>query len=135
MPKLPKVSDAEWAVMKVLWDRPGRALTAAEVIEALDPAGDRSPRTIKTLLARLLAKSAIAAEQEGRRFVYRAKVARDALVRAESSSFLDRVFDGALAPAMVQFLNQANPTPQELAELRRILDDAARAAKGSGGAE
>jgi BlaI family penicillinase repressor len=120
---LPQISDAEWAVMEAVWDAQPQALTAGEVVQRLAGGGTSwAPRTIKTLLARLVQKGAVVSEADGRRFLYRAKVARDAVVRRESRSFLSRVFGGAVAPAVVHLLENADLTPQEIEQLRQILD-------------
>ena len=88
--------------MKVLWERQGAegaadaaGLTAGEVVDAVAASQAWAPRTIKTLLNRLVQKKAVAVTVEGRRYLYRARVARDAVVRRESRSFLSRVFGGA----------------------------------------
>jgi len=123
--------------MKVLWDRQGRSpqgtagLTAGEVVDAV-AAGQRwAPRTIKTLLNRLVQKNAVEVTVEGRRYLYRARVARDAVVRRESRSFLSRVFGGAVAPAVVHLLENSDLTPQEIEQLRQILDRESRPDKGT----
>src|SRR3954470_15049407 len=120
MAKLPQISDAEWDVMKVLWDR-GEA-AAQEVTEALAVERNWRPQTVKTLLNRLVKKGAAAYAEEGRRFIYRPKVSRDAVVRAESRSFLSRVFDGAVTPALVHFLKLGNLSRDDIDQLKRMLD-------------
>jgi BlaI family penicillinase repressor len=115
MPKIPEISDAEWDVMCVVWDH--GPLTAGEVVRRLATARDWHPRTVKTLLARLVKKGAVRANADpdgGAGYLYRAAVARDAAVRRESRSFLSRVFGGAVAPAVVHFLENARLTPAEL---------------------
>jgi BlaI family penicillinase repressor len=115
--------------MKVLWDRrdpagsdPGPGLTAGEVVDAVAAGQSWAPRTIKTLLNRLVQKGAVEVKVEGRRYLYRARVARDAVVRRESRSFLSRVFGGAVAPAVVHLLEHSDLTPQEIDHLRQILE-------------
>ena len=120
MPKLPQISDAEWDVIKVLWDR-GEA-SAQDVTEALAVGRNWRPQTVKTLLNRLVKKGAVAYAEEGRRFIYRPKVSRDAVARAESRSFLSRVFDGAVTPALVHFLKLGNLSSADIEELKRTLD-------------
>jgi BlaI family penicillinase repressor len=120
MPPIPQISDAEWEVMKAVWD--GGTLTAGQVVERVAAEQKWKPRTIKTLLNRLVRKGAVAMETDGRRYSYRAKVARDAVVRRETRSFLSRVFDGAAAPAIVHFIEQARLTPEEIRQLRETLD-------------
>lgn len=140
MQPLPQISDAEWQVMTVLWDRQtpadgGAGLTAGEVVEAVAATQDWAPRTIKTLLNRLVQKKAAEVRVEGRRYLYRAAVPRDAVVRRESRSFLSRVFGGAVAPAVVHLLEHSDLTPQEIEQLRQLLDREAgqsKADKGTG---
>lgn len=120
MAKLPQISDAEWDVMKVLWDR-GQA-SAQDVTEALAVERNWRPQTVKTLLNRLVKKGAVAYAEEGRRFIYRAKVSRDQAVKSESRTFLSRVFDGAVTPALVHFLKLGNLTKDEIAELKATID-------------
>lgn len=119
---LPRISDAEWDVMKVLWER--GALPAAEVVDALAGQKDWSPRTVKTLLNRLVRKGALEYEVSGRHYVYRARVAREACVRKETRSFLSRVFDGAAAPSLVRFIEAADLSSAELQQLRDLLEKA-----------
>ncbi|HSZ56429.1 MAG TPA: BlaI/MecI/CopY family transcriptional regulator [Tepidisphaeraceae bacterium] len=124
MPAIPQISDAEWEVMKAVWD--WGPLTAGQVVDRL--AGERQwkPRTVKTLLNRLVRKGAVAMETDGRRYVYRAKVPRDAVIKRETRSFLSRVFDGAAAPAIVHFIEQGRLTPDEIRQLRETLDRESR---------
>jgi BlaI family penicillinase repressor len=120
MAQIPQISDAEWEVMKAVWE--GGTLTAGAVVDRVAAEQKWKPRTIKTLLNRLVKKGAVAMEIDGRRYIYRAKVARDAVVRRETRSFLSRVFDGAAAPAIVHFLEHARLTPEEIRQLRETLD-------------
>jgi BlaI family transcriptional regulator, penicillinase repressor len=115
------ISDAEWQVMQVVWER--KAATAAEVIAALErPAGWRH-RTIRTLLARLLDKGVLAAAADGNRYVYRPLVSRSKCVREESRSFLQRVFGGDAAELLVHFVRGADISPEQIEELQRLLDE------------
>ena len=120
MKGLPEISAAEWDVMKVVWDH-GPA-TSGEIVKHLEAERKWRPRTIKTLLARLVKKGAVLSREDPvGRFLYSAKVQRDAVVRRESRSFVRRVFDGAVAPALVHFLEDAELTPAQIDELKKIL--------------
>jgi BlaI family transcriptional regulator, penicillinase repressor len=115
------ISDAEWQVMQVVWERKGA--TAAEVIAALaGPTGWRH-RTIRTLLARLLDKGVLAAEPDGNRYLYRPLVSRSRCVREESRSFLQKVFGGDAAELLVHFVRGADISPEQIEELKRLLDE------------
>ena len=110
--------------MKAVWDGGAAGLTAGEVVDAVATAQAWHPRTVKTLLTRLVQKKAVDVRVEGRRYLYRARVGRDAALRRESRSFLSRVFGGAVAPAVVHLLEQSDLklTPQEIEQLRAILE-------------
>ncbi len=124
MPKLPSISDAEWEVMHVLWQR--ETATAQEVHEALGGGRRWSPRTVKTLLSRLVKKAALRYEVEGKRYLYRPRVSREQCVRAESRSFIDRVLGGSASPLLVAFLRESKLSAHEIEELRALLDEKAR---------
>jgi BlaI family transcriptional regulator, penicillinase repressor len=116
-----QISDAEWRVMQVVWER--KAATAAEVIAALaGPTGWRH-RTVRTLLARLVDKGVLAAEADGNRYVYRPLVSRGTCVRAESRSFLEKVFGGDTAELLVHFVRGADIAPEQIEQLKRLLDE------------
>ncbi len=115
-----RISDAEWEVMQVVWDR--KAITAAEVIAALTSVTRWGHRTIRTLLARLVEKGVLAAEADGNRNLYRPLVSRGKCVRAESDSFLKKVFGGNAAELLVHFVRSADISPDQLEELKRLID-------------
>jgi len=119
MAKSPSISDAEWEVMSVLWQR--SPLMAAEVVEALAGRRGWNPRTIKTLLNRLVKKRAVDFTAQGNRYLYRPRVAREACVRIESRSFTDRVFGGASGPMLVHMVRQADLSADEIESLKAIL--------------
>ncbi|AJQ26614.1 BlaI/MecI/CopY family transcriptional regulator [Pelosinus fermentans] len=120
MKNLPQISDAEWQIMKILWDR--APLTASDVINKVDGVTSWKPKTVKTLLGRLLKKNAISFHKEGRTYVYYPLVAEDECVKAESQSFLEKVFCGALNVMFAKFLEEQELSREEIAELKRILD-------------
>ena len=120
MNKIPKISDTEWEVMRIVWAK--HPITAAEVIEAL-AAKDSSwhPKTARTLLARLVQKKALGYRAEGRSYVYTPMVAERECVDAVSESFVSRVFGGSLRPLLAHFVEQQRLTEQDLAELQQML--------------
>lgn len=108
--------------MEVVWDREG-GVTSKEVIGALAPATGWHPKTVRTLLARLLEKGYLDYEDEGGRYRYSATVTRTSCVRREIRSFVDRVFAGRPVALLSHFVEAGELTEQELAELKRLLDD------------
>jgi len=114
-----RIGEAEYAVMEVLWkDAP---LTAAEVAERAPAERGWSIRTVKTMLARLLAKGVLAHEEEGRRYLYRPAVARADYVAQESGRLIDRMFGGRLTPLVAQLAERDRLTQADIAEIEALL--------------
>ena len=111
------ISDAESAVMKVLWEVPG--LAAEQVKERLQ--NDWQLSTVKTLLNRLLSKEIVQAEKAGRHFCYFPRVSKESYVANEAQSFLTRVFDGSLAPIFTHFAKHKGLNVQDRVALKRML--------------
>jgi len=120
MPTIPRISETEWEVMKVVWAH--APLTANDVIARLaaqDPSWH--PKTARTLLNRLVKKQALGFERDGRAYLYRPLVAEPDCVAAVADSFLDRVFGGALEPMLAHFVERRKLAPAERRELERLL--------------
>ncbi len=121
---VPELSPAEWDVMKVLW-RLGEG-AARDIFAELSGETGWAMNTLKTLLARLVAKGALDYVQVGNSYLYRPAVTREEATRIEADSFLERVADGEAGPVIVSFLRGASLSPGEVDELRRLLDERER---------
>lgn len=119
MKPIPRVSEAEWEVMKVIWRKAPCA--ASDVIAELAPESGWQPATIKTLLNRLVAKGALRFEKTGRAYVYSPAVPEQELKRAAADSFLERVFDGGLSPMLAHFVQSRRLSAREISDLEEIL--------------
>jgi BlaI family penicillinase repressor len=116
-----RISEAEHAVMEVLWDE--APLTAQEVAERVPETRSWSANTVKTLLGRLLAKNIIAHEADGRRYLYRPLVARADYVASESRRLMDRLFGGKLTPLVAHLAERDQITDQDIAEIEALLKE------------
>ena len=119
MKVLPQISEAEYEVMKIVWKY--APINTNEVTERLTQTTSWSPKTIQTLLKRLVTKQALTYEKQGRVFVYTPLVKENEYVRQESNSFLKRFFDGDITAMVSSYLEQDNLTEQELDTLRLLL--------------
>jgi BlaI family transcriptional regulator, penicillinase repressor len=117
----PRISDAEWTVMKAVWQM--GAGTAKEVVEKLKRETDWRPKTIHTLLGRLVQKGALESDKPGREYVFKPLFSEQECRLEASRSFLDRVFDGEIAPFLACFLEREKLTKKEIEELKSILED------------
>jgi BlaI family penicillinase repressor len=118
--ELPPITDAEWIVMRPIWER--GSLTANQVVEALESKTHWKPKTIQTLLTRLAKKGALAFERKGREYLFRPLVRAEDCEHAVTRSFLGRFFGGELAPFLSRFVEREALTPEDIRELKRILD-------------
>lgn len=120
MEKTPRISEAEWQVMKMVWKQ-GKPCTAQTVIDALAVPNEWSTATIKTLLNRLVKKSALNFVKDGKAYLYSAAVTEAECSAAETESFLDRVFDGSLTPLIAHFAQGRKLRKKDIDELEKLL--------------
>lgn len=119
--EVPRISDAEWAVMKVLWER-GPA-TARQVVEALENRRVWKPKTIHTLLARLVQKGVLTSRKPEKEYVFNPAFTEEECRLAASRTFLSRVFDGSISPFLACLLKGEKLSPKEIEELKRIIEE------------
>ncbi len=117
---LPQISAAELVVMKVVWQQ--APVTANQVVEALERQQHWKPKTIHTLLRRLVQKGGLTFDKKGREHHFRPLVDSAEYTHAASRSFLSRFFNGEIAPFLACFLEREKLTREEIEELKRILD-------------
>ena len=113
-----RITEAESAVMNVLWDDAPRG--AAEVASALSHK-DWSDRTVKTLLARLVEKGALRAEPEGRRYLYTPLIERAAHRRDAVRRLSDRLFGGRAAPMVAHLADADALDADDLDQLEALI--------------
>ena len=120
MVEKPKISDAEWQVMRVLWEK--SPVTVKEIVEALSEKTTWKSETIRTLINRLAKKKAIGFKKKGRRHYFEPLLAQDDCVKADAESFLDRAGAAMLKPILATFIEKEQLSAEEIEELQRILD-------------
>lgn len=118
------ISASESVIMKALWKQ--SPLTAEEIAAKVARKQKWTEATVRTLINRLLTKKAIAAKKDGRKYLYRPVMKRADWVEEESEGLLERLFDGKLAPLVTHFSERKKLSPEDIAELKRLvaeLDD------------
>ncbi|MCY6959769.1 BlaI/MecI/CopY family transcriptional regulator [Clostridium brassicae] len=120
MVNIPKISEAEWEVMKVIWNN--SPCSANYVIENLESKMDWKPKTIKTLISRLVKKEVLAFEIEGRSYNYYPLVKKEDCIKEESKSFLHRVFNGVTKDMVLNFIEDDDLTDEDIEDLKKILE-------------
>lgn len=114
-----RISDAEHAVMEVLWKR--APMTATEVADQVVQEKDWSLQTVKTLLSRLAAKAVVGTERDGRRFLYSPLVERDAYLAGVSRNFVDRLFGGKVMPLVAHLAEADELSADDIREIEELL--------------
>jgi predicted transcriptional regulator len=116
-----RISEAEHAVMEVLWDR--GTTSATDVCDAVCEARGWSLATVKTLLSRLVQKQAIAANPDGRRYLYSPLIARADYVGGESRRLVDRLFGGRAASLVAHLAETEALSDQDIDEIEALLKE------------
>ncbi|MCX8130868.1 MAG: BlaI/MecI/CopY family transcriptional regulator [Clostridia bacterium] len=119
MKQIPRISDTEWNVMKILWEHP--YYTAMQVYEALKESTAWKPNTVRTLLSRLVAKGIISYKEDAKTYFYFPLVTEEQSIRAEGKSFLQKVYNGALNIMLTNFIEENNLTEKDIKELEQLL--------------
>jgi predicted transcriptional regulator len=119
MTKPIKISVAESQVMEALWRKP--PLATDEIIAQVGPPNGWADGTVRTLITRLLHKKALAGTRKNGAYVYHPLIARDAYVRAESQSLLDRLFGGQVAPLVAHFAQARALTAKDIKKLKKLI--------------
>lgn len=120
MKELPKITDAEWQIMKVLWDN--SPLTSSEIIEALKGDTTWNPKTIHTLISRLVKKEAVEARRNNTFYHYYPLVTEAECRRDETQTFLQKVYNGSLKMLVSNFIKEGNVSDDEIEELQQLLN-------------
>lgn len=119
-----KISEAEFEVLDALWEQSPAA--ASDVFDRLKRRKGWSAQTVKTLLARLVEKGAVAHRPDGRRYLYSPTLSKGAYARDAAKSIVDRLFDGRAAPLVANLAESGKLTKEDVAELETILKELKR---------
>ena len=121
MKRLPQISEAEYEVMKTVWRY--APITTNEVTDRMLKTTDWSPKTVQTLLKRLVTKGALTYEKKGRMFVYSPVFPEEAYLRQKNTSFLRRYYNGNLPTMFSSFLESEEISEKETDSLRSLLNE------------
>ena len=119
MRDLPQISEAEYEVMKIVWKY--APISTNEITDKLLRTTSWSPKTIQTLIKRLVTKGALTYEKQSRMFIYTPTVKESEYVGRESRSFLNRYYDGDITAMVSAYLREDRLSEKEIAALRSLL--------------
>ncbi|HHW39225.1 MAG TPA: penicillinase repressor BlaI [Bacillales bacterium] len=119
--EIPNISESEWEVMNILWKTAPQ--TANDVISSLQEQTDWKPKTVRTLLDRLVHKKVIGVNKDQRVYTFFPLYSQEECQRAEVQSFIKRIYGGALKSMLVQFIQVDSLSEEDIRELRSILNE------------
>jgi BlaI family transcriptional regulator, penicillinase repressor len=116
-----RLSDAEWTVMRAVWNR-----TPASARDVLDQVGEQTGwayTTVKTLLARLVEKGALSESRRANTNVYEPRITRNEARGSALRSLLDRAFDGTFGSLLQHLMTEERLSRHDLQALERMLQE------------
>lgn len=119
-----RVTEAEFLVMQALWNE--APLAATDVAARLAMQTEWSAQTVKTLLARLVEKGAVAADADGRRYLYRPLLTRAGYEKQAAHSLVSRLFGGRAAPLVAHLAEAGDLSAEDITEIEALLEDLKR---------
>ena len=119
MSTLPQISESEFEVMKIIWKY--APISTNEITEKLLQTTSWSPKTIQTLIKRLVNKGAVTYEKQSRMFVYTPTIKENEYIGQESNSFLNRYYDGNITTMLSAYIENDKLSESELHTLRTLL--------------
>lgn len=117
---IPSISESEWEIMNVLWDKAPQ--TANDIILSLQESTDWKPKTIRTLLDRLVQKDVVGVNKDQRVYTFYPLYSQEECQRAETESFIKRIYGGTMKSMLVQFIHEDTLSDDDINELRTILN-------------
>jgi predicted transcriptional regulator len=118
---LSRPTDGELEILNVLWQK--GASTVRDVHEALLENGSAVGYTTVLKLMQIMAeKGLVRRDETARTHVYEARLAQEQTQRQLLGDLLERAFNGSATKLVMQALSSEKASPEELTEIRRMLD-------------
>lgn len=124
MREIPKISNAEWEVMKIIWSH--SEITSINIIQELKDKAEWKPATVKSLINRLLNKNAIGFNKLCNEYLYYPLVSEDECINIESQSFINRVFNGSVKSMLLTFVESKEISETDIDELKNIINKSSK---------
>ncbi len=118
--KIPRPTDAELAILNVLWQR--GASTVREVHDALSATHDTGYTTVLKLLQIMTDKGLVTRDESQRAHVYVPRYSEQRTQRQLLGDLIDRAFRGSPASLVMQALSATRASAEELTAIRHLLD-------------
>jgi BlaI family penicillinase repressor len=119
--RLEPLSPAEWKIMKIIWDQ--KACAARDVYEVAQQEHGLAVSTVKTHLRRLVEKGYLETTLIGNSFLYKPTLNRIHSLCRFADELLSHAYEGTVAPLVAYMVKHSHLNPEEVAELKKILDE------------
>ena len=116
-----KPTDAELAILRVLWER--GASTVRQVHEALADTRETGYTTTLKLMQIMADKGLVTRNETARTHVYSPNAGQEQTERLLVQDLVDRAFGGSAAQLVLRALSEKGATDAELKEIRKLIDD------------
>ena len=130
MVRTPRPTEAELAILRVLWDK--GPSTVRQVNDVLSSARETGYTTTLKLMQIMADKGLVTRDEENRTHVYTARWSQDQTQKQLVTDLVDRAFGGSAAALVLQALSAHSTSPDELSEIQRLIDDYKRGSGTSG---
>ena len=116
-----KISDSEWEIMRVVWNK--ETVDATTIYDLLSGSKDWKIATVKTLLGRLVKKDILHTEKVGKKFIYSAKVAEEEVILSASANLFSHICAKKAGETLVNLLEEVELTAEDIDNLQQVLAD------------
>ena len=121
MTKLPRPTDAELAILRILWER--GACTVRQVHDALSRERPAAYTTALKMLQIMTEKGLVRRDESDRTHIYQSRLTEEQTQRQLVRDLVDRAFGGSASKLVLQALSTRRATPEELGEIRRLIEN------------
>jgi predicted transcriptional regulator len=125
--RLHRLGDLQLRILQLLWQR--GEMPAAGVHAALQPERSLAPTTVATMLGKMETRGLLAHREQGRAFIYRAAVDAGAVTRGLGDYFVQRLFAGSVAGAVMHLVRTGEVSRRELDQLEKLIKEEKRRVK------
>lgn len=116
-----KISNSEWLVMRVLWEDSPK--TSTNIIKALSTETDWKPKTIHTLIARLVKKGALGMDKDTGQHIFYPLMNKEDCIQEETGSFVQKIYEGSIYNLVANFIHDEKMSVSEMEDLKKLLDE------------
>lgn len=116
-----KISDAEWLIMRVLWEE--SPLTTTRIIQALSEDTEWKPKTIHTLISRLVKKDALGVDKNSGQHKFYPLITKEECIKEETGTYIRKFFEGSFYNMVANFISDDQISQKEIEDLKKLLDE------------